>query len=52
MLEASALGLSLALAFMVVVDAGVAVPFVFVSGRAHWCGVVLLRLSFVLGRGG
>ena len=52
MLEASTSGLSLALAFMVVVDAGVAVPFMFVSSHAHRCGVVLLRLSFVLGRGG
>jgi len=51
-LEASGSGLSLALAFVVVVDAGVAVPFVFVSGRARRCGVVLLRSSFVLGRGG
>jgi hypothetical protein len=37
---------------MVVVDADVAVPFVFVGGRARRCGAVRLPLLFVLGRGG
>ena len=52
MLEASGSRLLLAFAFVVVVDAGVAVPFMFVGGRARWCSVVHSPSLFVLGRGG
>ena len=52
MLEASSSHLSLAFTFVVVIDAGVAVPFMFVGSRACWCSVVHSPSLFVLGRGG